>query len=220
MKRDLIIVGTGDYAECAALYFTEQGKHALLGFAEERAFITKASFLDQPIFPFEDLSTTFSAAELTVFVAIGPGRINTVRERIFLQCAKLGFRLESFIHPLAYVADPRSIGVNSCVFPFACVEPGARIGNNCVLWTGSHVAHHSIVGDHCFFGPGARVSGRSEIRSHCFLGINSTVRDHVVVSERCIIGAGAVIKKSTTPGRVYSAKPADLLGGDSLDKHI
>jgi len=220
MKRELIIVGTGDYSEVAALYFMEQGQHNLLGFSEEKAFIRRDSFMDLPIFPLEELPQRFTPSETSVFVAVGPGRINTIRERLYLQIKELGFGLEKFIHRQAHVWNPDAIGVNSFIFPFACVEPGARVGENSVLWSGSLLAHHSTIGNHCFLAPGARVSGRSEIQDHCFLGINSTVRDHVIVAERCIIGGGAVIKKNTLPGGVYSARPADLLDGESIHTRI
>jgi sugar O-acyltransferase (sialic acid O-acetyltransferase NeuD family) len=220
MKRDLIIVGTGDYSEVAALYFLEQNQHRLLGFSEERAYIRRDSFMDLPIHPFEDLAERFSPSETSVFVAVGPGKINTIRERLYLQTKALGFGLEKFIHHRAHVWNPDAIGPNCCIFPFACVEPGASVGENSVLWTGSLLAHHSTIGNHCFLAPGARVSGRSTIRDHCFLGINSTVRDHVVVAERCIVGGGAVIKKDTLPGGVYSARAADLLDASSIDTRI
>lgn len=221
---NLVIVGTGDYAEVALHYLSGGTDYQVVAFSVEEAFLPvspdERQFCGLPVVGFESLTADFHPATTEVLVAVGPGRVNTVRERLYLETKSKGYRLITYIHPQAHVADPSMVGENSFVFPFVCLEPGTRVGNNCVFWAGSHLAHHSVVEDHCFIAPGARVSGRSTIKSNCFLGINSTVRDHVVVAERCIVGAGVVIKKDTVPAGVYSAQPGRLLHQDSSTTKI
>ncbi len=221
---NLIIVGAGDYAEVAIHYLKAETDYNILAVSVEESFLPQSAelqlFCGLPMVKFEALQELYDPENTEVLVAVGPGRVNTTRERLYLETRDKGFRLIKFIHSQAHVADPTKVGENSFVFPFVCLEPGSLVGNNCVLWSGSQIAHHSVVEDNCFLAPGARVSGRSTIKSNCFLGINATVRDHVTVSSRCIVGAGAVIKKDTVAGGVYSATPGCLLGQDSINTKI
>ena len=214
--QKLLIIGTGDYAEVATFYLESQ--YEVIGYAEEAAYRKLPTLQNRPIFNFEDIASKFDASEVKVLVAVGPNRVNTVRERLFNEVRAMRFQCISYIHPAANVSG--SVGENSFIFPNVTVEPFASVGNNCVMWSGAVLAHHSKLEDHCFMAPGALVSGRSVINKNCFLGINSTVRDNVVVGEKCIIGAGSVIKKNTESNGVYSLKGTDLYNLDSMQTKV
>jgi sugar O-acyltransferase (sialic acid O-acetyltransferase NeuD family) len=214
----LLIAGTGDYAIAAAFFLQEQ--YELLGFAEEAAYRKLPDLLGLPIYNLEDVEAKFKPGEIEMLVAVGPNKVNTVRERLYLQVKQWGYHCISYIHPTAYVWNKSTIGENSFIFPNCVVEPYATVGNNCVLWSGAILAHHSAIMDHCFLAPGAKVSGRSTIKPNCFIGINATVRDNVVIAEKCIVGGGAVIKKNTVPNGVYSANPGTLVSEDSLNVRV
>ncbi len=218
MKTPLIIVGTGDYADVAFQYLQLEGTFDVKGFSEEREYIKKANFNDLPIYEFERLSTV--GMECKVLVAVGPNRINTVRQRLFKEVKAMGFNCIRHIHPQASVWDHEAVGENSFVFPGCVVEPFATVGNNCVMWSGSVLSHHSAIQDHCFVAPGCKISGRVVIKNNCFLGINSTIRDNITVEEKTIVGAGAIIKKNTSPGSVMSAKGTPLWNNDSFSTHV
>lgn len=214
----LIIIGTGDYAITAADYL--EGAYELAGFAEEAAYRKLPHLMGRPIFDFEKLPALFPPDACKLLVATGPNRVNTVRERLYLQAKKTGYSFITFIHHKASVAASAEIGENSFLFPGSIVEPFAKVGNNCVLWSGAILAHHSSLEDHCFMAPGAKISGRVQVGKNCFIGINATVRDNLVIAEKCIIGGGAVIKKNTAADGVYSAMPAKLISENSLDTKV
>lgn len=217
-KESLVIVGTGDYALMA--YYYLKGTYNIVGFSEELAFKKKESFLNIENYDFEKLTQYFDPNSVKLLVAVGPNKVNTVRERLYKEAKEKGFQFINYIHPNAYVWDQSKIGENSFIFPNVTVEPYAEVGNNCVLWSGAIVAHHSIVEDHCFMAPGASVSGRVRVKNNCFIGINSTVRDNVVIEERTIVGAGAVIKKDTEKDGVYSAVRTKLYNNDSTNTKV
>ena len=220
MRKKLIIVGTGDYAEVAFYFLSQVEEYIIEGFSEEAEFVRKNAFKDLPIFKFEDLTTLFDPAATMMLVAVGPNKVNTVRERLFKEVKAKGFSCVKYIHPEAYVWNESAIGENSFIFPKCIVEPFAYVGNNCALWSGSILAHHSVIEDHCFLAPGCTVSGRVTVRNNSFLGINSTIRDNIVIGEKCIIGGGAVIKKNTEAYGVYSATRTSLLNSKSLDTKV
>jgi sugar O-acyltransferase (sialic acid O-acetyltransferase NeuD family) len=217
-KHKLLIVGTGDYAQMAYFYLSDT--YEIIGFSEESAFRKKDTFESLPIYNFEEINDFFNSEEVKVFVAVGPNKVNTVRERLYKEVTKKNFKCINYIHPKAYVWDHKAIGENSFIFPNCVVEPYASVGNNCVMWSGAMLAHHSILEDNNFMAPGASVSGRTMIKKNCFLGINSTVRDNVIVAENTIIGAGAVIKKNTEKDGVYSVKRTDLYNQNSANTKV
>ncbi len=175
---------------------------------------------DLPIYDFEDISKLFKASSIEVFVAIGPNKTNSVRERLCKDVLSLGYKLIKYVHPSAHVWNEEVIGYNSFIFPNCIVEPFAEVGNNCVMWSGSILAHHSCLCDNVFMAPGAKISGRTIIKRNCFIGINSTIRDNIVVEENCIIGAGAIIKKSTIKNGVYSSTGTLLHNQNSFETKV
>jgi sugar O-acyltransferase (sialic acid O-acetyltransferase NeuD family) len=220
MKDKLIIVGTGDYAEVAHFLLLHEGRYDLLAFSEERAFMKANDFKGMPIFAFEDLPSLFGIDDVHLLVAIGPNRVNTVRERLYCEAKAKGFNFIRYVSPQALVWDENAIGENSFIFPQCVIEPFATVGVNSVLWSGCLLSHHALVADHCFLAPGVCVSGRTVIRNNCFIGINATIRDNIVVEERCIVGGGAVIKRNTEPDGVYSATGTPLYNYHSLQTRV
>jgi sugar O-acyltransferase (sialic acid O-acetyltransferase NeuD family) len=217
MKK-LLIIGTGDYAQVAVFYL--KSIYDIVAYSEEAAY-RKFDFKDDlPIYDFEDISKLFKVSAIEVFVAIGPNKTNSVRERLCKEVLNLGYKLIKYVHPTAYVWSEEAIGYNSFIFPNCIVEPFALVGNNCVMWSGSILAHHSSLDDNVFMAPGAKISGRTIIKKNCFIGINSTIRDNIVVEENCIIGAGAIIKKSTIKNGVYSSTGTLLYNQNSFETKV
>lgn len=218
--KDLVIVGTGDYALVAFQFLKESDQYKVVAFSEERDFIRMQQIEGLPNFAYEDLEKKAPVNQTLLLIAIGPNKVNTVRERLYLDAKSKGYSFLTYISPKATVWDENSIGENSVIFPNCVVEPYARVGNNCVLWSGAILAHHSIVEDHCFLAPGVCISGRSTIGANSFIGINSTVRDNVKIGEKCIVGGGALIKKDLDNGGVYSAKGTDRYNDDSFNTKV
>ncbi|MFD2567793.1 acetyltransferase [Pseudotenacibaculum haliotis] len=217
-QEKLIIVGTGDYALMAHFYLKEA--YDIVGFSEEAAYKKKEEILGIANYDFEELTQVFKSEEIKILVAVGPNKVNTVRQRLYEEVKQKGYECISYIHPDAYVWDHSKVGENSFIFPNVTVEPFAEVGNNCIMWSGAILAHHSTLEDHCFMAPGAAVSGRTVVKNNCFIGINSTVRDNVVVAEKTIVGGGAVIKKDTEKDGVYSATRTELYNSDSTNTKV
>lgn len=220
MKKGLIIVGTGDYSEMALQYIQRDCTVEIAAFSVERDYIKNNRFCGLPVVAFEELESNYSPSDYTVLVAVGPNKVNTVRQRLFEEALAKGYAPFTYVSKKASVWNVDQVGAGSFIFDQCVVEPGAQIGRNTVMWSGAIVAHHSVIGDHCFLAPGCAVSGRIKVGNNCFLGINSTIRDNVEVAERCIIGGGAVIKKNTLKDGVYSAPGTTLRNQSSLNTKV
>ncbi|CAN5633062.1 acetyltransferase [soil metagenome] len=219
MKK-LLIVGTGDYAVVAYHFISTEKLFEVVGFSEELVYIKNQEISGIKNFPFEQIEKIFAPGEVEVLVAVGPNKVNMVRERLYNEVKQKGFRCIKYISPDATVWDREAVGENSFIFPRCVVEPFAKIGNNTVMWAGSMVAHHSEVKDHCFLAPGVCISGRTVVNNNCFIGINATIRDNLVIAERCIIGGGAVIKKNTVAEGVYSANGTTIYKTGSFNTKV
>jgi sugar O-acyltransferase (sialic acid O-acetyltransferase NeuD family) len=218
--KNVVIVGTGDFALVALQMLLRESAYKVIAFSEEKKFIRSATVEGLPNIPFEEIETNHAPGTALLLIAIGPNKINTVRERIYLEAKRKGYSFVTYISPQALVWSPEQLGENTFIFPGSIIEPFAKIGNNCVLWSGSIVAHHSEVKDHCFLAPGASVSGRSVIGANSFIGINSTIRDNIVIGEKCIIGAGALVKKNIESGGVYSEAATTRYNDDSMNTKV
>ncbi len=218
--ESIVIVGTGDYAEMAYQYLKRDTNIKVVAFSVEKAFNTVGEFCKLPVVDFEKITNYFSQNTHKLLIAIGPNKVNTVRERLYKEAKDIGYGFVTYISPRANVWDKNAIGENSFIFDGCVVEPNVSIGVNTVLWSGTVVAHHSVIGDHCFLAPSVAVSGKITIKNNCFIGINATIRDHVVVEQYCIVGCGAVIKKNTKKNGVYSAEGTNLLRTNSINTRV
>mgnify|MGYP001028446268 CR=1 FL=1 len=218
--KNLIIVGTGDYALVAYHFLKNEKSYRVIAFSEERNYIRFHKIEGLPNIPFEELEFKAHPEDTLLLIAIGPNKVNTVRERLYLNAKAKGYSFVKYISPEASVWDAEAIGENSFIFPKCVVEPFAKVGNNSVLWSGVVLAHHSEVKDHCFLAPGVCISGRSVIGSNSFIGINATIRDNVTVGEKCIVGGGALIKKNIADGGVYSEPGTGRYKDDSFNTKV
>jgi hypothetical protein len=59
-KNNLIIFGTGDIAQLAHFYFTNDSNYEVVAFTADRAFIFEDNFENLPLIPFEELENHLS----------------------------------------------------------------------------------------------------------------------------------------------------------------
>ncbi|NPC55774.1 acetyltransferase [Caenimonas soli] len=202
MNKPLVIFGTGEIAQLAHYYFTQDSRQ-VAGFAVDRAFQKSDEFCGLPVVAFEEIEQRFPAATHDLFVALAYAGLNELRKQKYLAGLALGYRLASYVSPRATVLNGGQIGDNCFILEDNTIQPFARIGNNVTLWSGNHIGHHSTIRDHCFISSHVVVSGGVDIGEACFIGVNATLRDHIQVGERCIVGAGALLLSDAPPEGVY-----------------
>lgn len=203
MTKSLVIFGTGDIAQLAHRYFTQDSDYEVVGFTVDAEFIKAETFCGLPVVPFSDVAGSFPPADFELFVALSYSKLNAVRKEKYLAAKAAGYRLASFVSSRATVLNDGQIGENCFVFEDNTVQPFVRIGNNVTLWSGNHIGHHSVIGDHCFIASHVVVSGGVEIGEQCFIGVNATLRDHIKVGARCVVGASALLLADADPEGVY-----------------
>jgi sugar O-acyltransferase (sialic acid O-acetyltransferase NeuD family) len=211
----LVIFGTGEIAQMAHYYFSNDSNYSVAGFTVDAEFLTQGIFCGLPAVPFEEVQGVFPTSEFEMFVAVSYRQLNALRAKKVQEASDKGYRIAKYVSSHATILTSEPIGPNCFILEDNTVQPFVKIGSNVTLWSGNHIGHHSEIGSHCFITSHVVVSGGVKIGPNCFIGVNATLRDHIVIGERCIIGAGAILMDNAPLGSVWRASPATLSPVDS-----
>jgi len=203
MTKPLIIFGSGDIAQLAHFYFSNDSEYEVAAFTVDSEFMKTAEFAGLPVVPFEELSARYSSDDYEMFIALSYAKLNDVRKEKYLAAKHMGYHLANYVSSRATVLNDGMMGDNCFIFEDNTIQPFVTIGNNVTLWSGNHIGHHSRIGNHCFIASHVVISGGVEIGESCFIGVNATLRDHIKVGNRCVIGAGALLLSDAEPEGVY-----------------
>lgn len=203
IKKPLVIIGLGKFAEIAMAYFNRYSQYEVACFASDKEFITNKKFYNLEVHDKDSLDSIFAKDEITLFVAIGYSKMNKIRQRVYGEFKELNYSFATFIHPSVEVWSNSKVGENCFIFENNILQPFTFIGDNTVIWSGNHIGHHASIGKNCFISSHVVVSGSCEIGDNCFLGVNSTIYDGVTVASENFIGPGSLIASNTKPKNVY-----------------
>lgn len=203
MKKKLIIFGTGDIAQLAHYYFSNDSDYEIAAFTVDASYIDKPSFCGLPVVPFEDITAQYPPSGFQSFVALSYSKLNMVRKEKYLAAKALGYEIVSYVSTQANILNQNQIGENCFILEDNTIQPFVKIGNNVTLWSGNHIGHHSNIMDHTFISSHVVISGGVTIGEQCFIGVNATLRDHIQIGDRCVIGAGTLLLSNAEAEGVY-----------------
>ena len=222
MKK-VIIFGVGDSAELVKYYLENDEKYKytykIEGFTIDSAYKNSDKFLGLPLVNFEEIEKIFPPEEYYLFNTLGYSKINTLREKKYLEGKEKGYRHINYISSNAIILGDIK-GENNFIEEGVIIQPYCKIGNNNVIRYGSAVGHHSEIENNCFLAPRVSIAGRTLIKNNCFLGINSTIFDHLVLKERTLVGGGALIRKNTEKEQVIIENNNIKIDKKSIDVKI
>ena len=222
MKK-IVIFGIGDNGELAKYYFENDEKYKneykVEAFTVQKEYLIEKEFKGIPVVEFENLEKKYPPEEFYLFIAVGYTAMNEVREKIYLEGKKRGYRYVSYISSKANIFTDK-IGENNFILEDNTIQPFVEIGNNNVLWSGNHIGHHGKIGNNCFITSHVVISGRCIIEDNCFIGVNSTIRDHIIIKYKTLLGAGSWISKNTEEYGVYLSAEAVKINKKSIDLKI
>tara|TARA_Y100000385_G_C13009219_1_gene600871 strand:- start:297 stop:968 length:672 start_codon:yes stop_codon:yes gene_type:complete len=201
-KRNLIIIGTTNNAKLAHYYFSTDSDYIVKCFAVNKKFISEGFFCGLPVYPIEEIEKKFPIQNYDAFVAIGYSKMNSIREKIYIEIKTKGYTLPNYISSKCTYLTNEQIGDNNLILENNTIQPFVKIGNNNVIWSGNHIGHDVNIKNNCFISSHVVISGFTTIENNCFLGVNSTLRDNIIIRDFSLIGAGATIMKSTKPKSV------------------
>ncbi len=203
MKQKLVIIGDSDFGQIAYEYFTHDSNYEVVGFAVEADYKKRDVLFDLPVIELEKIEEIFPAAEFFVFTAITYLKLNTVRERLYLDLKKKNYLFANYISSRCFFWHNVEIGENNFIFEDNTIQPFVKIGNNNIFWSGNHIGHHSSIEDNCFISSHVTISGHCNIDSNCFIGVNASIANNVNIGKKNFISPGVIILKSTGDNEIY-----------------
>lgn len=205
----VVIFGCGQLAEVASFYLTSDTDSSIEAFVVDAEYMNASEFCARPLVSLEYFYANFSPSEYKLFMPIGYKKMNSIREKKYLEAKSHGFDFYSYISSKS-ICYANKIGENTLILENNVIQPFVKIGNNCMIWSGNHVGHHSVIADHCFISSHVVISGSTSIGKNTFLGVNATIGDNVTIGERNLIGAASIISCDTEPDSVYTACKSSL----------
>lgn len=202
---NVVIFGTGSFAQVAHFLLTHDSDHEVVAFTVNESHLAEQELMGLPVVAFEEIERQFPPDAFTMLVAVGYKDVNKLRATFYAEAKSKGYELISYISSKCTFWG-ETVGDNCFIFEDNTIQPFVQIGNNVVMWSGNHIGHHAAIGDHCFVASHVVVSGHVSVGSYSFLGVNATIRDNISIGEACIIGAGALIMKSTADYSVHIAE--------------
>lgn len=200
--KKAVIFGTSGQAEVFNFLLTYDSPYEIVAFTCSKAHIDKTTIFEKPLVAFEEIEIIYPPSEFEMYISIGYGNNNKIRERFYNEAKEKGYHLLTYISSKC-TNYAKSIGDNCFILEDNTIQPFVTIGNNVILWSGNHIGHHSTIEDHCFISSHVVISGHCRIGRNTFIGVNSTFRDGITVGKENTIGAGCLIVKNTEEGKIY-----------------
>jgi len=205
-KQEVVIYGTGTFAQYIAYVISHDSNYNLSGFCIEKGYLRDyvPYFSHLPLVETDNMQDIFPPEKFMLFVAVGN---NNIRERVYKKLKEKKYSFISYVSSKSIITDDLEYKENVFISEDSGIQPFVKIGNNTIL-IGSKIGHHSSIGDNvllscCYIG------GNVKIGNNTFIGLNATIKQNVVIAEDNVIGMGCVITKDTKDKEVYSCgKPA------------
>lgn len=222
MSKEIIIFGTSSFSILIAEYLKKFTNNKIIAFTVNKEYINDTKIMDLPVLEFEDIEEKYNPSKYSFINTIGYTQMNTVREKIFNDIKKKGYKIEGFLHPSANIyAD--EIGEGNIILENAFLGPHTIIGNGNIVWNGVNISHDAKIGNFNCFAPSTTIAGNVTIKNNCFLGTNCTIKNGLIISDKTLIGAGCFLNKDTNEEDVYVSgnlsKKLDIKSSDFC-KHI
>lgn len=212
MKK-LIIFGNTVVAKLAHHYFKRDSDYEIIGFTVDKQFMDEDTFLGLPNIEFETIENQYPPSEYDLFLAIGPNKMNDIREQKFKEAKAKGYYLATYISPSAVCNS--ELGENSLVADNAVVNPFVKIGHNNFIWEFSLICNDCEIHNNCYFSPRSVVSSYTLIKNNSIIGTNAVIKARVIIEEKSLIGANCYISKNTEVKSVFGEKCSPHLGNIS-----
>lgn len=201
--RPIVIFGTGELAQLAHYYFTNDSLHAVVAFTVDDDFLSEETFMGLPVVGFGDLEQQYPPDNYELFVAIGYSRLNQDRAEKCREAKARAYQLSTYISSRSICYPDLEIGENCLIMEGNVIQPFVTIGDNVIIWSGSLISHHVDIGSNCFIAAKVAISGKVKIEPFCFVGVNATLRENITLARNTIIGAGALVLQSTEENQSY-----------------
>lgn len=210
MKQKLIIFGSDIMAKLMHFYFSRDSQYEIVAFTVDEKYKKNDTYMGLPLVSFEIIETVFSPNECSIFIGIGPSKMNSNRESKFIKAKNKGYHCANYISPNSVCNS--EVGENNFIGDMAVINPFVKIGNNNLIWEHCVINADSVIENNCYLSPNSSVGTFAIIKSNSIIGAGSVVKTSVVIAEKTLVGAASYISSNTKSFGVYGEKNSTLYG--------
>lgn len=123
------------------------------------------------------------------------------RVELFNLAIKLGFKVETIIHPSAQISPYAKIGKGVLICQNCLVQPYAEIEDYCYIHAGSVIGPKVKIGTATTVNSLVAISSSTKIGKRCYIGVGASIIQRITIGNEAVIGGNAVVI-NTIPDRV------------------
>lgn len=203
MTRGVIVIGAGGHAKVCIELLRDSRFHVAFCVGGPDSV---AECLGVPVLiGDEHLARLRSEGFEEIFVAIGS---NSLRERLGMQVAALGFRLVNAVSSRATVSPSARIGQGVAIMAGAVINADSRIGDLCIINTLASVDHDGDLATAVHVAPHVALAGNVSIGARTFLGVGCKVIPEIEIGADSFAAAGSVITQAVAAHSRIAGVPA------------
>ncbi len=191
-KNRIILLGNGGHCQSVMDTILSLGYYDEIGIVEKNGNYENNE--DRLLIGTDDdLPFLFKDGWTDAAITVGSIGNTRVREIIYINLKKIGFRLPVIVDPSAVVSTRARIEEGTFIGKRAIVNTGVSIGKCAIINSGAIIEHDCSIGQFAHVSPGATICGEVYIGNHSHIGAGSSVRQQIKIGERALIGAGSVV---------------------------
>ena len=133
---------------------------------------------------------------------------NKIKETIYNELKKLGYRFPNVIHPNTYISKNAKLGEGNIINSYVSIMPFAKIGNCVVIHSNSVIEHDCEIEDFVNIAPSVALAGYVKVGKRSYIFTNATVLPGVKIGKDVKVGAGSVVIEDIPDNKVVKGVPA------------
>ena len=206
-EKPVILLGAGGHAKVLLDILLDRNAE-IIGIAEKDGAVRSPDLYGIPVIGSDSDIAGYSPDEIELVNGIGSIAFTALRQRIFENFKRQGYRFRQVIHPSAVVSRRAELGEGVQVMAGAVVNIGTCVGENSIINTRASADHDCLIGAHVHIAPGVTLSGGVKVGDGSHIGIGAAVVQGVEIGANAIVGAGAAVLNNVHGSRMVCGVPA------------
>lgn len=196
------MLGIGGHAHSVVDSIESTGRYNIIGFLDTDETQGK-KYRDYYVLGTDvTMKKYYDSGVRNAFITIGYMGCGSIRNQLYRELKRIGFRVPNIIDSTAVVSPNASMQGGIFVGKRAVINAGATIDEMCIINTGSIVEHDCRIGAFSHIAVGSVLCGGVSVGTQTLIGANATVIQNVEIGNNVIVGAGAIIRKNIKDNRI------------------
>lgn len=212
--HNLLIVGDGGHGKVVFDTAQQSKKYNKIAFLVNYDSIYKIDGIEyykENEISYKRLLKEFS----NIIVAIGDNKIRLEKS---LMLKRIGFNLETVIHPYSYVSKYAKIEEGCFIGANSVINAFAKVGKACIINTGSIVEHECVLGEGVHLSPNVSMGGQTRIGDLTWVCIGSCIAHKICIGKKVVIAAGSCVIKNVEDSVMVAGVPGHIVNSTKNSK--